>query len=200
MTQDAITFITGNKNKVREFEQILGVKLENNSMKLDEIQSTDVSEVTLHKVRQAYKILKKPLIIEDTGLYIDDINGFPGALINFYMRDIGCAGIAAYHKLSPAKAETVIGYHNGKEIQLFKGVIKGKIAIEPRGSNGFGWDTIFIPEGKYGGRTFAEMADYEKNSVSMHKIALNKLQSVLKSDSDPGNRYYWLFNTLSNNE
>ena len=200
MTQNAITFVTGNSNKVREFEQILGVKLENEAMDLDEIQSTDVSEVTLHKVRQAYEILKKPLIVEDTGLYIDDINGFPGALIKFYMRDVGCNGISAYHQLSPARAETVIGYHNGSEIQLFKGVIRGKISQSPRGSNGFGWDTIFIPEGKYNGLTFAEMADYEKNAVSMRRIALNKLKSALQSESDPSNRYYWMFNTLSNNE
>jgi XTP/dITP diphosphohydrolase len=180
LTNNTPTFITGNAGKVREFEQILGFKLNTEKINLTEIQSTNVSEVTKYKVQQAFELLKKPVIVEDTGLYIDDINGFPGALIKFYMRDIGCAGISAYHKLSTARAETVIGYHNGTEIKLYKGVINGKIANEPRGSNGFGWDMIFIPDGKR--QTFAEMTDYEKNAVSMRKLALNKLKQDLTND------------------
>jgi XTP/dITP diphosphohydrolase len=180
-TVESPVFVTSNVNKVKEFEKILGIKLENKSLELDEIQSTDVSEVTLHKVKQAYELLKKPVIVEDTGLYIDDINGFPGALIKFYMRDVGCAGICAYHQLSQARAETVIGYHNGETVQLFKGCIKGKISTRPIGSNGFGWDCIFIPEKQH--KTFAEMTDIEKNKHSMRCIALNKFKSGLFNDS-----------------
>ena len=195
-TDETPTFITGNKGKVREFEQILEVKLDNESLELDEIQSTDVAEVTLHKVRQAYEMLKRPVLVEDTGLYIEDINGFPGALIKFYMRDVGCAGICAYHQLSHARAETVIGYHNGDEIQLFKGVIRGSISTRPLGGNGFGWDTIFIPEGH--SRTFAQMTSEEKNAISMRRIALNNLKGELRK-SDNGDRYRWLFNQLYGN-
>jgi XTP/dITP diphosphohydrolase len=176
-TDKAPTFITGNKNKVREFEQMLEVKLENEPMELDEIQSTNVEDVSIHKAHQAYEILKQPVIVEDTGLYIEDINGFPGALIKFYMRDIGCAGICSYHQLSKARAETVISYHDGNIIRVFKGEIKGSISTKPLGDNGFGWDTIFIPEGH--SKTFAQMTTDEKNAISMRHIALNKLKSVL---------------------
>ena len=170
-------FITGNANKVREFEQILETKLNYQKMDLVEIQSTDVSEVTMAKVKEAYNKLKRPVIVEDTGLFIYDINDFPGALIKFYMRDLGCDGICRFHAGSYARAETVIGYHNGNDIQLFKGVIKGTLAIEPIGSYGFGWDTIFIPNGQR--KTYAQMTPEEKNATSMRRLALEEFKKVI---------------------
>jgi|SaaInlStandDraft_7_1057024.scaffolds.fasta_scaffold72640_2 non-canonical purine NTP pyrophosphatase (RdgB/HAM1 family) len=171
-------FITGNSDKLKEFEEILEIKLTNKKIDLIEIQSTDVEAVTIHKVKEAYKLLKKPVIIEDTGLYIYDINNFPGALIKFYMRDLGCEGICKFHAGSYAYAETVIGYHNGNTIKLFKGVVKGKIACEPRGKNGFGWDKVFIPNNQQN-KTYAQMTTTEKNSCSMRYNALELFKKYI---------------------
>lgn len=176
-------FITGNENKVREFEEILQVKLNFKKEDLVEIQSTDVSEVTTAKVKEAYCKLNRPVIVEDTGLYIDDINGFPGALIKFYLRDLGCEGLCNYYAGSTARAETIIGYHNGNCIRLFKGVIEGKIANKPIGNNGFGWDKIFIPIGQ--SKTYAQMTSEEKNSNSMRRKALDSFKYYINP-----NQYY----------
>jgi XTP/dITP diphosphohydrolase len=67
----------------------------------------------------------------------------------------------------------VIGYSNGKEVLFFEGIIKGKI-VKQKGESGFGWDPIFVPEGKT--KTFAEMTIKEKNSISHRKKALEKFK------------------------
>lgn len=170
-------FVTGNADKVREFEEILKIKLNNKSIDLVEIQSTNVSDVTKHKVKEAFDKIGKPVIVEDTGLFIYDINDFPGALIKFYLRDLGCDGICRFHAGSYARAETVIGYYNGNQMRLFKGSVKGTLAIEPKGTNGFGWDNIFIPNGQ--SKTYAEMTADEKNKYSMRRIALEEFKSFI---------------------
>jgi non-canonical purine NTP pyrophosphatase (RdgB/HAM1 family) len=76
--------ITGNKNKVKEFEFILGFKIENIDLQLEEIQSIDVEEVAKHKAKSAYNMLKKPVIVEDTGLYFEELNGLQGAIFLTY--------------------------------------------------------------------------------------------------------------------
>lgn len=175
--EDRPLFVTGNANKVREFEEILKIKLNNKSIDLVEIQSTNVSDVTKHKVKEAFDKIGKPVIVEDTGLFIYDINDFPGALIKFYLRDLGCDGICRFHAGSYARAETVIGYYNGNQMRLFKGVVKGTLAIEPKGTNGFGWDKIFIPNGQ--SKTYAEMTADEKNKYSMRRIALEEFRRFI---------------------
>jgi len=79
-----ITFVTGNKAKVRDTQKILGIPLSIADIDLDEIQEIDVEKVTLHKVEQAYQLIKQPVIVDDVGLYIDAWNGFPGHLLNGY--------------------------------------------------------------------------------------------------------------------
>lgn len=172
-------FVTSNKNKLREFEEILGIKLEQIELDLDEIQEVDVERVVEHKAREAYKKTKKPVIVEDTGLYIEEWNGLPGALVKWFERTIGYEKLARMiEKNRKAYAKTVIGYFNGKEYKNFIGEIKGSIAEKPRGKTGFGWDVIFIPKGH--DRTFAEMGGEEKNKISMRRLALEGLKKFLK--------------------
>jgi len=171
-------FVTGNKNKLKEFESILGVKLENSEIDLDEIQSIKVEEVAKHKAKQAFQILKQPVIVEDTGLYFEEFNGFPGALIKFLIKNIPLEKICSFLKENrKARAVTCIGYCDDNGVKLFIGEIKGIIADFPRGNSDFGWDPIFIPEGN--DKTFAEMGEEEKNKVSMRKQALDKLKLFL---------------------
>ncbi|MFZ3054675.1 MAG: RdgB/HAM1 family non-canonical purine NTP pyrophosphatase [Minisyncoccales bacterium] len=171
-------FATGNHQKLKEFEDILGIKLNHSDLDLDEIQSTEVEEVAKHKVKQVYDLLKEPVIVEDTGLYFEELNGLPGALVKFFVKKLTLEKICSLIKENrKAKAVTCIAYFDGENLKTFIGETKGKIAEEPRGTNGFGWDPIFIPEGY--DKTFAELADEEKTSKFMRKEAIEKLKEFL---------------------
>jgi len=170
--------VTGNKNKVKEFEYILGFKIENIDLELEEIQSIDVEEVARHKARNAYNILKKPVITEDAGLYFEELNGLPGALVKFFVKNISldkmCSLVGENRK---AKAIVCIVFFDGEKETIIKGETRGEIAINPRGNNGFGWDPIFIPEGY--DKTFAELTSEEKQSKFMRQEAIAQLKEKL---------------------
>lgn len=172
-----IHFVTNNKNKLREFENILGFALQQAPLNLDEIQAIEVEKVVDFKARQAFEKIKKPLIVEDTGLYFDAWNGLPGALAKWFDKSIGYGNLCSLlGENRRAKAQTVIGYFNGENYQSFTGEVFGKISDSPRGTNHFGWDIIFIPEGH--SQTFAEMGLEEKNKISMRRIALEKFKQA----------------------
>ena len=178
-------FVTSNKNKVREFEGILGMKLEQIEVDLEEIQEIEVERVVEHKALEAYEKTGKPVMVEDTGLYIEAWNGFPGALAKWVGKTIGFENIPNMLTVRTsdvlnmkAYAKTIVGYYDGNHLKFFEGKIKGTIPTEARGESGFGWDQIFIPEGHE--KTFAEMSAEEKNAVSMRRLALEKLGIVLK--------------------
>ena len=175
-------FATGNLNKLREFEGILGVKLNHVGLDLDEIQSVDVDEVAKHKAIQAYGIAKEPVIVEDTGLYFEELNGLPGALIKFFIKRLELKQVCNLIKHNRrALAKTCIAYFDGKEVRLFIGETKGSIAAEPRGAEGFGWDPIFIPEGS--DKTFAELTAEEKQSGFMRFEAIGQLKDFISGKS-----------------
>jgi len=174
-----ICLVTSNKEKLREFEKILGFKLKNISLDLNEIQAVEVKKVVEHKTKQAFEIIKKPIITEDTGLYFEAWNGLPGALAKLFDRTIGYRSLCKLLKNNRrARAQTVIGYFDGKNYKSFIGETPGTIARTPKGKNGFGWDLIFIPRGHK--KTFAQMTSEEKNAISMRKIALEKLRKFFK--------------------
>lgn len=178
-----IYLITSNKNKAKEFEKILGFKFERINLDLDEIQAVEVEKVVEHKTKQAFKIIKKPVITEDTGLCFEDWNSLPGALVKWFEKTVGYQNLCKLlQKNRNAIARTVIGYFDGKNYKNFVGEISGAIASKPIGENGFGWDSIFIP-GKYN-QTFAQMSDREKNEISMRKIALEKLKEFLNNQNN----------------
>ncbi len=175
-----IFFITGNKNKFREAKSIIP-ELEQLDIDLPEIQSIDAKEIIRSKLLEALKHKKAEFIVEDTSLYFDCLNGLPGPLIKWFMKTIGNEGlykIAETFGNYNAEAKTIIGYFKDN-IYFFEGSIKGKI-VAPSSGNGFGWDPIFKPEGST--KTFAEMTQEEKNSISMRRIALNKLKEFLDAD------------------
>lgn len=170
---------TTSGDKLSEFQEILGFKPRRTNLPFYEIQAIEVEKVVEHKTKQAFEEIKKAVICEDTGLYLKEWNGLPGALAKIFEKTIGWEGICKILKGSrEAKAQTVIGFCDNKGYKSFKGEISGEIAKSPRGENGFGWDTIFVPKGS--DKTFAEMSPEEKNSVSMRKIALEKLKNFLK--------------------
>lgn len=172
-------FITGNPNKFNEIKMILP-HIEQFDVDLPEIQEIDPHQIIKAKMNLAFQYYKEEFIIEDTSLYCDCLNGLPGPLIKWFLKSIGNDGLynlsTALHN-TRATAKTIIGYaRSPEEIYFFEGKLEGNL-VSPIGNKGFGWDQIFQPEGLY--KTFAEMNDDEKNSISMRTIALNKLKNLL---------------------
>jgi inosine triphosphate pyrophosphatase len=173
-----IRFITGNKGKLEEAKAIL-VNIEGLDIDLPEIQEIDAKKVIEAKLNEALKNNTEELIVEDTSLYLDCLNGLPGPLIKWFMKTMGNEGIwNLADKLGDtgAEAKTIIGYSDKSgNIHYFEGAIKGEIC-EPKGE-GFGWDPIFLPDGY--NKTFGELEPDEKNNISMRKIAFEKLKRHL---------------------
>lgn len=172
-------FLTSNEGKFKEFEEILDVDLERKNIELEEIQAVEIKEVIKPKLTKAYERLNEPVIVDDTGIFIQDWNRLPGALSRFFMERLGnekiCQMLGEERK---ASVETYVGFKDEKNTKIFEGKVEGKIAKEPRGE-GFGWDPIFIPEGYE--KTFGEMTKEEKNRISMRKKALKKFNHYLGS-------------------
>ena len=179
-----IIFVTGNRAKVREAENILKIPLKVSEVDLDEIQDTDLEKIAFHKLNQAYEKIKKPLIVDDVSLEIHEWNGFPGPLIKWLLKAGDGDASVLLKMLEGVKNRSVtarlaIGFHDGKTPRIFYGETKGKIAEEIRGENGFGWDPVFIPDGR--DKTYAEMSPDEKNEISHRRKGLDKLKEFLDS-------------------
>jgi non-canonical purine NTP pyrophosphatase (RdgB/HAM1 family) len=125
------------------------------------------------------KLHRGELFCEDTSVYINCLNNFPGPLIKWVLKAIGDKGLAELtlkYKDHSAVAKTVIGYTDGEKIKFFEGTLEGEIVL-PKGDRGFGWDKIFKPKGHT--KTLGEMSLDEKNKISMRKQALMKLKKHL---------------------
>ncbi|EEB08635.2 nucleoside triphosphatase [Schizosaccharomyces japonicus yFS275] len=178
-----IVFVTGNKMKLREVKAILGNEYEvvNHKYDLPEIQgSTD--EVTIEKCRTAAEIVKGPVIVEDTWLGFNAMNGLPGAYIKWFYQSIGCEGLykmLAGFEDKGAVAGCTFGYCEGPghPVQLFRGEVDGTI-VSPTGEETFGWNPVFKPNGFE--QTYAEMDDDVKNSISHRYKACMKLRDFLQ--------------------
>ncbi|WP_054858015.1 XTP/dITP diphosphatase [Vulcanisaeta sp. JCM 16159] len=171
-----IFFVTGNEAKFHEASLVLrefGVnlvidrehkKIEIQSDNLEDIVSNALGEICSSNVTNYF-------VVEDDGLFINRLNGFPGPYSAYVYKTIGLTGIlklmsgvedrSAYFK-------SVVGLCGPKiNIKLFTGIVRGSIAMEPRGSEGFGFDPIFIPDGY--DKTFAELGIDIKNKLS-HRL------------------------------
>jgi XTP/dITP diphosphohydrolase len=170
-------FITSNEGKIAEAQAILGFPISITKLEIDEIQDSDIEQIAYKKVAVAFAHIKKPVIVDDAGLYIEAWNGFPGPFVK-YIDKAGTYELLLQmmhsEKNRNATFKAAIGYHDGKTIHTFLGEVKGKIALEKRGENGWGFDPIFIPEGYT--QTFSELHGEVKNTLSHRKKALEKLK------------------------
>lgn len=173
-----ITFITGNQNKLREAQEILG-NINSHQYDLVEIQEVDARKVIEAKILEAQKRGLSNFIVEDTSLYLEGLNGLPGPLIKWFLDKLGNESLSGLidGKSSRATAKTIIGYYDEQgNITYHEGVVEGEI-VSPKGDTNFGWDPIFKPNGHE--KTFAEMSSEEKNEVSMRRMALEELKKHL---------------------
>jgi XTP/dITP diphosphohydrolase len=118
-----------------------------------------------------------PILIEDAGLYIDKYFGFPGPYSSYSLRTIGNEGILKLMEKERdrgAKYVSAVAYRDGETAVTFRGEVRGTLAHESRGTGGFGYDPIFIPE-EGDGRTFGEMTPEEKARISHRARAFRKL-------------------------
>ncbi|MEK7602540.1 MAG: non-canonical purine NTP pyrophosphatase [Patescibacteria group bacterium] len=144
-----VVFITGNERKADYLAQYLGIPVEHVKMELDEIQSLDFTEVVRHKVRQAYIRVDRPVLVEDSGLEFASFGRLPGTFSKSFIHEIGLEAMCRLvdGRDRSATVRCVFGYFDGEHEAYFEGSMSGTIAEHPVGKSGFGFDTIFIPEG-----------------------------------------------------
>lgn len=177
MNAAVIKVITGNAGKAQELASILNCTVECHKLDLPEIQSLNVAEVALKKAEAAYALTGEPVIVDDTGMSIEALEGFPGALVSWMLDTTGIEGLLKLMDGQTNRAATVstaIGYADENGVQVFLGELSGTIPSGVRGEGGFGYDPIFIPQGH--SKTFAEMSAAEKDAISMRKLAVEKLR------------------------
>ena len=150
-----ITYVTGNWAKIESAKQTLipiGYEVDNIKMETPEIQADDVTEVAKYSAKWAAEKLGKPVLKNDSGLFVKSLKGFPGVYTHYVQDTIGEEGLLklmkeinnreAYFKESLAYCEP------GKEPIVFEGITKGTIAKEKSGTYGWSWDFVFIPDGE----------------------------------------------------
>lgn len=168
-----ITMVTSNVGKAKEVAAFFGgsVEVAHVVLEIPEHRSDDVGEIARGKAQYAYERLKTPLLVDDTGLFIDALSGFPGPYAAYALHSIGNTGILKLMEGNPdrtARFITAIAFADLQGVQIFKGIIDGHIAHAPRGTGGFGYDPIFEVEGK----TLAELPLEEKIRMSHRARAL----------------------------
>lgn len=163
-----------------------GLRLEWQKSKYVEIQGDTTEEISMDSAQRLAKKITGDFFLEDTGLYIDSLKGFPGPYSSYASQTIGNKGILELLSGNDRGARflTVITYCRKGECRQFEGVLEGRISEKITGESGFGFDPVFIPEGQV--RTLAEMSVDEKNSISHRSRALEKLIEFLKIKNQPG--------------
>ena len=174
--------ITGNQNKADYLAKWLGLPVEHHKLDLDEIQSLDLNAVVEHKVRQAYEIAKKPVLVEDISLSFTAMGRLPGTFIKWFLQELdldGLCRLADGLEHRGAKAEIMYALHDGKDIHYFHAVDEGQVPDKPRGDAGFGWNPIFIPNGW--DKTYGEMDEDEFKSACVRAKGIAQLREFLDS-------------------
>lgn len=172
---EEIVFVTHNKGKIASAKKNLKeVNITIYEYELDEPRSDDISYISKAKVEEAYEIVKKPCISLDCGFWIDELNGFPKAFVNFTLETIGIKGIL---KLMEGKTNRAcrftecLSYYDGKELHQFMGRHEGTLAKEVRGKDtDKKWSDlwyIYQPAGYQ--KTLAEMTEEERANRIKHE-------------------------------
>ena len=170
-----IFLVTGNPNKLREWQQIMPSTIDLQSIDIDliEIQSDNPEEIVADKARRAYEHVGKPVIVEDVDAGLEKLEGLPGPFIKYFNKKLGQD---ALYKLAGAAGEKAVvactaAYYDGADLAMVRGEVNGTV-VAPRGES-FGFDVVFVPDGET--QTFAEMTSEKKNSLSHRSKAIHLL-------------------------
>jgi len=175
-------FVTGNVHKFNEARKVLAeynIAIAMLNLEAIEIQDDSLENIAKASVLDATKKLNLPVFVEDAGLFVKALNGFPGPYSSYVYRKVGTKGMLKLmqnERKRDAYFLSVVAFSNPHELlepKCFQGMVEGKITYEERGKQGFGFDPIFQPYGG-NGKTFAEMTTQEKNKYSHRALALRK--------------------------
>jgi XTP/dITP diphosphohydrolase len=188
-----LAFVTGNAGKLAELRDLLaprGIEVVGDGRGYPEIQAGTLAEVTEAGANHLLASgLKPPFLLEDSGLFVSALRGFPGVFSRHALETIGCRGVL---DLLRGVEPEVRGASFAADLTLveadgsrrhFEGSCKGRIAERAAGSGGFGFDPIFIPDGQ--ARTFAEMGPGEKSRFSHRGQAVRALAAYLSQTASP---------------
>ncbi|HYO16374.1 MAG TPA: non-canonical purine NTP pyrophosphatase [Thermoanaerobaculia bacterium] len=169
MSRDLPPFVlvTGNRGKMAEARLALGADLEAVELDLPEIQSGDYLDVLRAKADEAWRRLGRALVVEEAGLDLAALNGFPGPLVKWMLQAVAAEGIARTATALGdvrAAARCFLLFKEGDREVVAEGRTDGTLVLPGRGTHGFGWDPVFQPEGAR--LTFAELTGAEKDAVS----------------------------------
>jgi len=173
-------FVTQNHHKYQEARRTLnplGIRIRMLPSPKTEIQSTNLGKIARVAAEEAAKKHNRTVLVEDSGLFVKALNGFPGPFSSYVHDTIGVRGLLrlmglqarreAYFQASLALASL---RHSSQE---FSGKVIGTISHKPAGKQGFGFDPIFIPKGTR--KTFAQGGTEFKDKYSHRAIAFRKL-------------------------
>lgn len=181
-----IYFATSNDSKFAEARLVLseyGVRLGRLRTKGRELQSDDVAAVAYSAASALAARRDRPFFVEDTGLFVKSLGGFPGAYAAFVHRTIGPEGLLRLLSGSSdrsAEFVSAVAFVGGsRKPRIFRGRLSGSIALHPRGTHGFGFDPVFVPRGS--DESLAELSLEEKCRVSHRAKALRAMGTWLVS-------------------
>lgn len=194
MNKSKLIIATSNRNKVKEIKELLRhldlEVLSKDELDIEKFETIEdgesLEENSLKKAKDLKKRINHIVIADDSGLFVNSLDGEPGVYSSRY------AGIEGRDDLNIEKLlknlqdkdrdayfKTVISLiAQDDKTFIVEGICEGKIANSPRGTNGFGYDPVFIPNGY--NKTFAELGDEIKNNISHRGNALEKLKVVIE--------------------
>jgi non-canonical purine NTP pyrophosphatase (RdgB/HAM1 family) len=173
-------FVTSNINKWHEAQRILGYAIERVELDLEELQAESVGAVALAKAHAAFVRLARPVIVEDAGMELAGLGGFPGPFVKYWEKLGGLESICrAADGLGDrhVRAVCALAICSERGSEVVEGAVDGMLSLHPRGTSGFGWDAVFVPKGE--GRTFGEMSAAEKDAHSHRRRAWERLRERL---------------------
>ena len=174
--------VTANPGKLAEARRLAGPELQAAEVDLPEIQSLDLLEVLRAKGDEAWRRLGRPLVVEEAGLELAALGGFPGPLVKWMLQAVGAEGLARVGLAlgdPRAVARCALLYRDAERTLLAAGEAAGTLVLPARGGHGFGFDPVFLPAG--GSRTFGELAGEEKDLLSHRGAAWRALLAQLAS-------------------
>lgn len=175
-----LVVVTSNIGKVGEINYILGANYKVSTINIPEIQSLDLDEVITAKAKVAWQKIKKPVLVTDVSLEIEGLGGLPGPFVKFFLKTLGAEETVKLVKGSRrTKVTDAVAIYDGKTLKIFKGTILGKVVPYAKGTNGFGFDFVFVPDSY--NKTWAQMPSSLKNKISHRALALQKLKKYLEN-------------------
>lgn len=184
-----VIFATSNTHKFREAESILSkfdIAVKQLPGKGTEIQADDLSSIAIFAAREVSRRYRRAVVVEDAGLFVDELNGFPGPYSSYVYKTLGLERFLQMLRPLRARSATFrssVSYcaPDGPPL-VFEGIAKGRIGSKASGTNGFGFDPVFKPEGY--AFTFAEMTPEQKNKISHRGDSLRKFASWFLQKSE----------------